>query len=119
MHKSSPELVELSPIEFFRSAFRKQSSAPEGLGKHDRKSDRSIRRHKKVKRDLEAQGFLSLPEFLKLKAMSVRQQHFQCDDMHKAEAEVMRTMCSAKGGTALTPVVLRSCGILAHDLHSV
>jgi hypothetical protein len=105
MCESSPELVELSPIEFFSSAFRKQLSAPKGLGKRDRKSDRSIRRHKKVKRDLEAQGFLSLPEFLKLKAMSTRQQHIQRDDMHKAEAEVMGTVCSAKGGMASTPVV--------------
>ncbi|KAN0139516.1 hypothetical protein V8E53_002632 [Lactarius tabidus] len=103
--ESSPELVELSPIEFFSSAFRKQSSAPEGLGKRDGKSNRSIRRHKKAKRDLEVQGFLSLPEFLKLKAVSARQQHIQRDDMHKAEAEVMGTVCSAKGGTASTPVV--------------
>jgi hypothetical protein len=48
---------------------------------------------------------LSLPEFLKLKAMSARQQHIQHDDMHRAEAEVIGTVCSAKGGTVLTPVV--------------
>jgi hypothetical protein len=41
---------------------------------YSRKSDRTIRRHKKIKRDLEAQGFLSLPEFFKRKAEATRQQ---------------------------------------------
>lgn len=35
-------------------------------------SDRTIRRHKKAKRDLEVQGFLSLPEFFKWKSIIAR-----------------------------------------------
>ncbi|KAH9007837.1 hypothetical protein EDB84DRAFT_1447281 [Lactarius hengduanensis] len=57
-----------------------QAPAPEGSKKrvhashHNQRSERTIRRHKKARRDLEAQGFFSLPEFFKRKAESARQE---------------------------------------------
>ena len=111
MHESSPELVELSASEFFSLVFQKQSSAPEELGKHTHtsyccgKSDWSIRRHKKAKRDLEVQGFLSLPKFLKLKAISTDQQDMGGNNTHQDEANAMGTACSGRGGTVLALAV--------------
>ena len=75
-------------------------------------SARTIRRHKKAKKDREAQGFLPLSEFLKWKAMSTRpstrpnarQQDTQKNDMRKAEE--MGTACSAEGGLVSTPVLV-------------
>ena len=67
-HEGSPELVE---IEFFSSAFQRQTLAPQVLGKcvySCGQSGRTFRRQKKVKRDLEAslerQGFMPLCNFL-------------------------------------------------------
>ena len=111
MCESSPELVELSAIKFFSLVFQKQSSAPEELGKcmHTsychRKSDQSIRRHKKAIRDLKVQGFLSLPNFLKLKAISTNQQDIEGNNTHQDEANVMGTACSGRGGTVLALAV--------------
>ena len=80
--ESSPDFAGLSTVEFLSSApwdwQRKASS--EGPRKrvhvshHNGKSDRTIRRHKKAKRDLEEQGFFLLPEFFKQKAESARLQ---------------------------------------------
>ncbi len=79
---------------------------------HNGKSDRTIRRHKKAKRDLEEQGFFSLPEFFKRKAESARLQEAvrnkECEDkaneeLHEDnegdEVEVMGSMWSVEGGT--------------------
>ena len=100
--EGSPELVELTPIEFFSSAFRRQTLAPQVSGKRvysHGQSGRTFRRQKKVKRDLEAslerQGFVPLRDFLERKARSA---------MAEPEAEVTRT---ARIGTmsTLAPVL--------------
>lgn len=74
---SSPELVELSAYEFFGSALQnaqKRVATAEGprkclhASRNQGKSDRTMRRNKKARRDLEAQGFLALPEFFKWKS---------------------------------------------------
>jgi hypothetical protein len=118
--ESSLELVEVSATEFFSSApqsAQKQASKAEGTKKclhvsdYHRKSDRTIRRYKKAKRDLETQGFLSLPEFFKRKAMVAGQQDSQVvpsqehkdkanEEIHDADIEVMRSLCSAEGSAA-------------------
>ena len=72
-------------------------------------SARTIRRHKKAKKDREAQGFLPLSEFLKWKAMSTvrpnaRQQDTQKNDLRKAVE--MGTACSAEGGSVSTLVLV-------------
>ncbi|KAH9042365.1 hypothetical protein EDB84DRAFT_1436422 [Lactarius hengduanensis] len=81
--ESYPEIVELSAADFLSPAPRnapRQAPAPEGSKKrvhashHNQRSERTIRRHKKARRDLEAQGFFSLPEFFKRKAESARQE---------------------------------------------
>ncbi|KAH9024109.1 hypothetical protein EDB85DRAFT_1894489 [Lactarius pseudohatsudake] len=81
--ESYPDIVELSVADFFSPASQntpRQAPAPEGSRKHacgshsDRNSERTIRRHKKTKRDLEAQGFFTLQEFFKQKAESARQE---------------------------------------------
>jgi hypothetical protein len=85
------------------------------------KSERTIRRHKKAKRDLEAQGFFSLSEFFKQKAKTAEHQETaECQDnppgkecekhedkankTHNAETEVLESVCSAKDCTAAIPV---------------
>jgi hypothetical protein len=89
--EGSLELVELTPIEFFNSAFRRQTLAHQASGKrvYPCGSGRTIRRQKKAKRDLEAsletQGFLPLHDFLERKARSATL------DVHRAEAEGSRT----------------------------
>ncbi|KAH9035446.1 hypothetical protein EDB83DRAFT_2318747 [Lactarius deliciosus] len=75
--ESSPDIMELSAVELFSSVLQnaqRQAAAVEGPRKcthpsrHNGKSERTIRRRKKLKRDLEEQGFLLLPEFFKQKA---------------------------------------------------
>ena len=106
-HKSSLEVVEVSPLKNFSLTLKntqRQASAAAGPKKcscasqNKGTSDRTIRRNKKAKRDLEAeaQGFLSLPEFFKLKATTAWQQDAQsepCED-------------NAQGSTALRPVLV-------------
>ncbi|KAF8274711.1 hypothetical protein EI94DRAFT_1695838 [Lactarius quietus] len=70
-HKSSLELVEMSAVEFFSSAFGAHGGKPQ-LSKGQ--ENRTQNRQKKRKADLEAKGFLSLQEFFKQKAMSTEQQ---------------------------------------------
>jgi len=123
---SSPDFVELSTAEPFSPApqdahWQRQASA-EGPRKRvhasypNGKSDRTIRRHKKAKRDLEAQGFFSLPEFFKRRAESARQQeaievvHEECEERASCKehednanevddgAKVIGSTCSAEGG---------------------
>ena len=100
--EGSPELVELTPIEFFSSAFRRQTLAHQASGKrvYPRGSGRTIRRQKKAKRDLEAsletQGFLPLRDFLEQKA------RIATLDVHRAEAEGSRT--AHIGASTLAPV---------------
>ena len=103
--ESSPEVVEVSALENFSSTLKnaqRQASAAAGPTKRPRASrnqgtsDRTIRRNKKAKRDLEALGFLSLPEFFKLKATTAQQQDAQsepCED-------------NARGSTASRPVLV-------------
>jgi hypothetical protein len=119
--ESSPDIVELSAVNFFSLALQnsqKWHSAAKGPRKrmhashHSRKSDRTIRRHKKAKRELEAQGFFSLAEFFRQKAESARQQgavgavrrEGECNkhDKHKDkatehESEDMASARSAEG----------------------
>ena len=129
-HESSLELVELSALEFFSSKHQnaqRQTSAAEGPGKCmcalHRRSNRTIQRHKKAKRDLEAQGFLSLPEFFKQKAIHTGQQENQAqiapskEPEHKnkaneanktetnAEIEAIANAHSAEGGMMATLVL--------------
>ena len=68
----------MSALEIFSSTLKnaqRQASAAEGPKKclcasqFQGNSDRTIRQNKKAKQDLEAQGFFSLPDFFKLKAM--------------------------------------------------
>jgi hypothetical protein len=126
--ESSPDLVELSAVDFFSSALqnaqRQLSAAPRKCvhtSHHSGKSDRTIRRHKKAKRDLEAQGFFSLAEFFRQKDESTRQraigavqseeEHDEHNEGHKDKAteeehesedkdEVIGSARSAEGGTA-------------------
>ena len=112
--------MESSQLEFYSSAHQntqRQSSAAERSGKcvhcHG-KSERTIRRHKKAKRDLEAQGFFSLPEFFKRKGLSTKhevQTEDQGDEeaagpqIHEAETQVVAGSArSAVGSTVLMHV---------------
>ena len=84
---SSPDLVELSAHQYFSStlqnAQKQTSTTTEGPIKHPHasqnqgKSDRTMRRNKKARRDLEAQGFLPLSEFFQWKATADQQQESQ------------------------------------------
>ena len=83
---SSPELVELSVHQYLSSTLQnaqKQTPTAKGLTKHPHtsqnqgKSDRTVRRNKKARRDLEAQGFLPLLEFFQWKATAAQQQESQ------------------------------------------
>ena len=56
----------------------------------------TIRQNKKAKQDLEAQGFLSLPDFFKLKAMRAQQQDVQSENCED----------NAEGGTASRPLLV-------------
>ena len=116
--ENSPEPVELTAQDLFTSTRRnaQRQASTNGasrkrahLPQHHSMSARTIRRHKKAKKDREAQGFLPLSEFLKWKAMSTarpnaRQQDTQKNDMRKAEE--MGTACSAEGGSVSTPVLV-------------
>ena len=69
---SSPEIVELSAVDYFslaRHSAQKQASVAKEPKKRVHAShgpsDRTIRRWKQAKRHMEAQGFLSLPDFFK------------------------------------------------------
>ena len=93
-HESSLEVVEMSAVEFFSSAFQsaeRQASTAKGPRKrvhiphYHEKSKRTQDRHKKRKRDLEAQGFLSLPEFFKQKATSVEQEESEAEVISNEE----------------------------------
>ena len=114
-NESSPDLMELSAAEFFGSEVQKlqqQVSAVEGHKKrayapyHSIKSARTIRRHKQNKRELEAKGFLSVPEFFKLKAKNAGQQEdIEVDQSDRCKdkinnAEDMGNMCS-KGAASM------------------
>jgi hypothetical protein len=122
--ESSLELVEMSAIKFFSST-PAQASAATGPKKRVHiphgKSERTIRRHKKAKRDLEAQGFFSLSEFFKRKAETAERQETaehqdnppgkECEKhedkankTHNAETEVLERVCSAEDCTAAIPV---------------
>ncbi|KAH9000988.1 hypothetical protein EDB83DRAFT_2324567 [Lactarius deliciosus] len=125
-----PDIVELSADEFFslepQNAPR-QAPAPEESRKrvhashHNGKSERTIRRHKKAKKDLEAQGFFSLQEFFKRMAESARQEEpaeaVQSEDTAAEEneaheedkgtanedvhrAKVTESVCNIDGGAA-------------------
>ena len=95
----------MSALEIFSLTLKntqRQASAAAGPTKCPRASqnqgisDRTISRNKKAKRDLEAQGFLSLPKFFKLKATTAWQQDAQsepCED-------------NARGSTASRPVLV-------------
>ncbi|KAH9167528.1 hypothetical protein EDB89DRAFT_1909943 [Lactarius sanguifluus] len=130
-----PDIVELSANEFFslepQNAPR-QAPAPEESRKrvhashHNGKSERTIRRHKKAKKDLEAQGFFSLQEFFKWKAESTRQEEpteaVQSEDTAAEEnktheedkgmankdvhrAKVTESMCNMDSGAASANVL--------------
>jgi hypothetical protein len=101
--QSSPELVEVSALEVFsltlQNAQRKASTA-EGPRKcqhtswYQGNSDRTKQRNKKAKRDLEAQGFLSLPDFFKQTAMMAWHQNVQSEGCEDKDKHI-------EGGTAL------------------
>ena len=95
-HESSLEVVEMSAVEFFSSAFQcaeRQASTAKGPRKrvhvphYHGKSKRTQDRHKKRKRDLEAQGFLSLPEFFKRKATSMEQEESKAEVILNEESK--------------------------------
>ena len=93
--ESSPEVVELSAVKYFSLALQnaqRQALVTEGPKKRvhtaQGKSDRTIQRHKRAKMQMEAKGFLSLPEFLKQKAEKAKQQGSIEADAEAAEVEV-------------------------------
>ncbi|KAH8992134.1 hypothetical protein EDB86DRAFT_2830565 [Lactarius hatsudake] len=130
-----PDIVEWSADKFFSLEPQntpKQAPAPEESRKrvhashHNGKSERTIRRHKKAKKDLEAQGFFSLQEFFKRKAESVRQEEpteaVQSEDTAAKEneaheedkgtanedvhrAKVTKSVCNMDGGAASANVL--------------
>jgi hypothetical protein len=96
---SSLDIIELSATEFFSPEVQnvqQQASAAERHKKRahapQKKPDRTLRRYKKAKRDLEAQGFLSVPEFFKLKAKKTGQQEAinvaQSDDADESQDKI-------------------------------
>ena len=79
--ESSTEVLEEPAVNYFGLALQsaqRQVSVAEGSKKRVHssygKSARSIRRHKQERRLMEAQGFLSLPDFFKHKAKKAKQQ---------------------------------------------
>ena len=78
--ESSPEVLEEPAVKYFSLALhsaQREVSVAEGSKKRVHsshgKSARSIRRHKQARRAMEAQGFLSLPDFFKHKAEKAKQ----------------------------------------------
>lgn len=93
--ESSPEVVKLSAVKYFSLALQnaqRQALVTEGPKKcmhaAQGKSDRTIQRHKRAKMQMEAKGFLSLPEFLKQKAKKAKQQGNIEADVEAAKVEV-------------------------------
>jgi hypothetical protein len=114
-HESSPELAELSALEYFSSALQNvqgkaSAGASEGPRKHVHapqyhgKSKRTIRRHKKAKRDLEAQGFFSVAEFFKQKVKSSEQED--------SNETVVGNMSGGEGGTVLIPACAKEVEVM-------
>ncbi|KAN0140194.1 hypothetical protein V8E53_002090 [Lactarius tabidus] len=104
--KSSPELAELLALEYFSSTLRNaQGKASAGASEGPRKcvhapqyhgkSKRTIRRHKKAKRDLEAQEFFSVAEFFKQKVKS--------SEWEDSNETVVGNMSGGEGNAVLIP----------------
>ena len=83
LQESFSEVVELSAVKYFSVALQnaqRQTLVAEGPKKcvhtapGQGKSDRTIQRHKRARMQMEAKGFLSLPEFLKQKSKNAMQQ---------------------------------------------
>lgn len=98
-HETSPELVEMTLLKFYSPEPQTVQHQPPGTGKcmhagdHHGKSDWTMRRHKKAKRDLEEKGFVSLQEFFKQKAMRVAQHN--SDECRQAPNQAPDAMSEA------------------------
>ena len=87
------------------------------------KSERTIRRHKKLKKDRESKGFFSLPDFFKQKAEQAREQEslkaVQCHEEEEEEGEetgeeeansIPRGVCAGSADSDPSPTHASSCG---------
>ena len=111
IEESNPEVIELSAVEYFSSALQtvqRQASVAEGPKKRahtEGKSDRTIRRHKRAKMKLEAQGFFSLQEFFRRKSESAkRQEKAKAEAKEAAEAAATHSENASDSEASKTPV---------------